>query len=64
MIRLSDEQMALVRSMSHRHNISFAEAIRVCIDHYVVLDAERTHRHKKRGGTDSHQSASPAAMKL
>lgn len=45
-IRISDDQQELVRNLSHRHNISFAEAIRVCIDHYVVLDAERTHRHQ------------------
>jgi len=47
---LDDAQAELVRDLSSRHNISFAEAIRVCIDHYIILDAERADRHNNNGG--------------
>ena len=46
---LDDAQAELVRNLASRHNISYAEAIRVCIDHYVILDAERTERHQENG---------------
>lgn len=70
-VMLTDEQAELVRDLSHRHNISFAEAIRVCLDRYVTLDAECSRRHKvehpdsigdikKREGADSHRRASPS----
>ena len=57
-IRLTDAQAELVRNLSYRHNISFAEAIRVCLDHYVILDAERTDRHNGKQG-EADKEASP-----
>lgn len=48
-IQLTDEQAVFVRNLASRHNISKAEAIRICIDHYVILDAERADRHKENG---------------
>ena len=47
-IRLSDPQFSLVKQMAHRHNISQAEAIRVCIDHYQLIEANRDEKRTER----------------
>ena len=45
-LRINDKQKNFLKKLEVRHGISFSETIRVCIDHYMIVDAERSHRHK------------------
>ena len=44
---LDDAQAELVRDLASQHRVSYAEVIRICIDHYIILNAERADRHHK-----------------